>query len=117
MKTFKKDQLAKASWDVILNATPVGMAGYKTQSWLDAKELNAKYVFDMVYEPVETPLLRMARQRGCQVITGIEMFVQQGAEQFQIWTGKPAPRDEMLRVVVHAVQQRAETAKATKPAK
>jgi 3-dehydroquinate dehydratase/shikimate dehydrogenase len=114
VKTFKRDQLVKATWDVIINATPVGMAGYKTQSWLDAKELNAKYVFDMVYEPVETPLLRAARQRGCQVITGIEMFVQQGAEQFQIWTGKPAPRDEMLRVVVHAVQQRAEAAKAAK---
>lgn len=114
VKTFKKDQLVKATWDVIINATPVGMVGYKTQSWLDAKELNAKFVFDMVYEPVETPLLRMARQRGCQVITGLEMFVQQGAEQFQIWTGKPAPRDEMLRVIVHAVQQRAEAAKAAK---
>jgi 3-dehydroquinate dehydratase/shikimate dehydrogenase len=54
---------------------------------------------------VETPLLRMARQKGIPIITGIEMFVQQGARQFEIWTGKPAPESEMLRVVIHALRQ------------
>ncbi len=105
-KTFRKDQLAKAQWDVILNATPVGMVGNKQQSWLEPDEVNARFVFDMVYDPLETPLLRTARQKGIQVITGAEMFVYQGAEQFQIWTGKPAPREEMMRVVMHALHQR-----------
>jgi 3-dehydroquinate dehydratase/shikimate dehydrogenase len=48
------------------------------------------------------------------------MFVQQGARQFEIWTGKPAPEDEMLRVVIHALRQQAEeaeTAAAAVPAK
>ncbi len=80
----------------------------KQQQILEAKELNARLVFDLVYNPVETPLLRMARQKGIPVITGVEMFVQQGARQFEIWTGKPAPEEEMLRVVVHALKQRAE---------
>ena len=57
---------------------------------------------------IETPLLRMARQKGIAVITGVEMFVQQGARQFEIWTGKPAPEEEMLRVVVHSLRQGAE---------
>jgi len=104
-KTIRRDALAKTNFDVIINATPVGMAGYKTQSILEPKELNARLVFDLVYNPVETPLLRMARQKGIPVITGIEMFVQQGARQFEIWTGKPAPEEEMLRVVIHALRR------------
>jgi 3-dehydroquinate dehydratase/shikimate dehydrogenase len=52
----------------------------------------------------------MARARGIQTITGLEMFVNQGAEQFQLWTGKPAPKEEMYRVALHALKQRAETA-------
>ena len=73
-------------------------------------------MFDLVYNPVDTPLLRMARQKGIPAITGVEMFVQQGARQFEIWTGKPAPEEEMLRVVVHALRQRAE-ASAAEPAR
>jgi 3-dehydroquinate dehydratase/shikimate dehydrogenase len=109
-KTFRKENLAKAQWDIIINATPVGMSGNKQQYWLEPNEVNARIVFDLVYDPVETPLIQMARLRGAQVITGAEMFVYQGAEQFQIWTGKPAPREEMMRVVMHAVQQRAAAA-------
>jgi 3-dehydroquinate dehydratase/shikimate dehydrogenase len=109
-KTFKREQLAKTQFDVILNATPIGMHGVKPNHLLEAKELNARLVFDMVYNPIETPLLRMAREKSIPVITGVEMFVHQGARQFEIWTGKPAPEDEMLRVVVHALRQRAETA-------
>lgn len=108
-KTIKYDQLAKARFDVILNATPIGMRGHKQQSWLKPEQLNARLVFEMVYNPIETPLLRMAREKGLAVITGVEMFVQQGARQFEIWTGKPAPEEEMLRAVVHALRQRGET--------
>ena len=53
----------------------------------------------------------MARQQGIPIITGVEMFVQQGARQFEIWTGKPAPEEEMLRVVIHALRQQAEAAR------
>jgi len=115
-KTIKKDAVAKTTFDVILNATPVGMAGIKAPQLLEAKDLNTKLVFDLVYNPLETPLLRMARQKNIPIITGIEMFVQQGARQFEIFTGKPAPEEEMLRVVIHALRQQAEAAPTEAPA-
>jgi len=117
-KTIKKEALAKTSFDVIINATPVGMTGNKAPQILEAKDLNTRLVFDLVYNPLETPLLHMARQKGIAIITGVEMFVQQGARQFEIFTGKPAPEEEMFRVVLHALrQQTAEAAaEAAEPA-
>ncbi len=109
-KSMRRDQLAKQSFDVIINATPAGMNGNKTAAILAPEELNARLVFDLVYNPIETPLLRMARQKGIAVISGVEMFVQQGARQFEIWTGKPAPEEEMLRVVLHSLKQSGEAA-------
>ncbi|RXS98170.1 shikimate dehydrogenase [Silvibacterium dinghuense] len=117
-KTFKRELLAKTAFDVIINATPSGMHGVKPASVLNADELNTRLVFDLVYNPIDTPLIRMAREKGLPVITGVEMFVHQGARQFEIWTGKPAPEEEMLRVVVHALRQQAEASKAAEaPAK
>ena len=104
-KCIKREQVAKAEFDVIINATPAGMAGNKTASVLEPSEINARLVFDTVYNPIDTPLLRAARAKGLAVITGVEMFVTQGARQFEIWTGKPAPDQEMLRVVIHALRQ------------
>ncbi len=105
-KYIKRSEVAKQSFDVIINATPVGMDNSK-QSPLEEKELNAKYVFDLVYVPAETRLIQMARAKGIQVIPGLEMFVQQGARQFEIWTGKPAPVAEMGYVVTKALERRA----------
>ena len=114
-KTIKKDAVAKTGFDIIINATPAGMTGNKTPALLDAADLNCKLVFDLVYNPLETPLIHMARQKGIPFITGIEMFVQQGARQFEIFTGKPAPEEEMFRVVLHALRQQAEAATAEAP--
>jgi 3-dehydroquinate dehydratase/shikimate dehydrogenase len=114
-KTIKREQLAKTNFDVIVNATPVGMRGTGTaktgaakttaQSLLEPDEINARLVFDLVYNPIDTPLIKAAREKGLPVITGVEMFVHQGARQFEIWTGKPAPEEEMLRVVIHELRQ------------
>jgi 3-dehydroquinate dehydratase / shikimate dehydrogenase len=105
-RIMKRPDLKKLAFDVIINATPVGM-GNTRDTPLQDKEINARYVFDMVYDPAETRLLKLARERGAQIIPGIEMFVHQAARQFEIWTGKPAPYDEMLRVVLLALQERA----------
>src|SRR5271165_844662 len=115
-KYLKRSEVAKQSFDVIINATPVGMDNGK-QSPLEEKELNTKYVFDLVYVPAETRLIRMARAKGIQVIPGLEMFVQQGARQFEIWTGKPAPIAEMGYVVTKALERRAaeEATESRKP--
>jgi 3-dehydroquinate dehydratase/shikimate dehydrogenase len=96
--------VTKSSFDVIINATPLGM-GSNRQSPLEDKELNTKYLFDLVYVPAETKLMKMARTRNIEVISGLEMFVQQGARQFEIWTGKPAPIAEMSFVVSKALER------------
>ena len=105
-KYIKRTEIAKQSFDVIINATPVGMGNGK-QSPLEERELNTKYVFDLVYVPAETRLIKMARAKGIQIIPGLEMFVQQGARQFEIWTGKPAPIAEMAYVVTKTLERQA----------
>jgi 3-dehydroquinate dehydratase / shikimate dehydrogenase len=112
-RIMKRQDLKKMAFDVIINATPVGM-GNSRETPLQDNEINARYVFDMVYDPSETRLLKLAKERGAQVIPGIEMFVHQAARQFEIWTGKPAPWDEMLRVVLLAQQDRVTHAAAAK---
>jgi 3-dehydroquinate dehydratase/shikimate dehydrogenase len=105
-KSLKHELLSKQCFDVMINATPCGMAGTKPALPIAENELNAGLVLDMVYNPLETPLLKLAKSRGIPIVTGLEMFVQQGARQFEIWTGKPAPEAEMMRVVEHALRKR-----------
>ena len=104
-KYVKRADLAKLEFDVIINATPLGMNGNR-QMPLEEKELNAHYVFDLVYTPAETKLIKLAKAKGLHTIPGLEMFVHQGARQFEIWTGKPAPVDEMAYVVSKALDRR-----------
>jgi 3-dehydroquinate dehydratase/shikimate dehydrogenase len=104
-RTIKRADLKKLSFDVIVNATPVGMTNSR-ESPLTADEIKSKYLFEMIYDPPETQLVKLARERGVEVIPGSEMFVHQAARQFEIWTGKPAPWDDMLKVVNVALQQR-----------
>ncbi len=99
----KRVDLPKLTFDAIINATPVGMNGAKS-SPLNEKEIRARYVLDMIYHLPETRFTRLARSVGSEVIPGYEMFVQQGARQFEIWTGKPAPIPEMQHEVVVAVE-------------
>lgn len=115
-RTVKRADLKKLEFDVIINATPVGM-GNSRETPLNGDEIKAKYVFDMVYDPAETRLLQLARERGAQVIAGSEMFVHQAARQFEIWTGKPAPREDMLRIVQLALEERAAARMAVKTRK
>jgi 3-dehydroquinate dehydratase/shikimate dehydrogenase len=105
VKSLKQDQLAKSRFDAIINTTPCGMTGVHQALPVKENELNAHLIFDMVYNPLETPLLKLARSRGLHVISGLEMFVQQGARQFEIWTGKPAPEADMHRVVELALRK------------
>jgi 3-dehydroquinate dehydratase/shikimate dehydrogenase len=115
-KYLKRTDVAKMSFDVIINATPLGM-GANRQSPLEDKELNTKFLFDLVYVPAETKLVKMAKAKNIQVIPGLEMFVQQGARQFEIWSGKPAPIAEMSFVVTKALERlEAESTEAEPPA-
>src|SRR3989442_2011028 len=115
-RSIKRADLKKLAFDVIINATPVGM-GNTRESPLNENEIQTRYVFDMIYDPPETRLMKLARAREAEVIPGIEMFVHQAARQFEIWTGKPAPWDEMLRVVNLALQERAAARNTAKEVK
>jgi 3-dehydroquinate dehydratase/shikimate dehydrogenase len=115
-KFLKRADLKKYKFDVIINATPVGM-GETAQSPLQEKEISTRYLLEMVYSTPETRLAKLAKARGAEVISGVEMFVQQGARQFEIWTGKPAPVAEMQHVVSAAVEARATAKVAAKNGK
>jgi len=86
--------------DIIIHCTPVGMHP-KTEDTLVAKELLRPdhAVFDIVYTPRETRLLREAKAVGCKTIPGFEMNVNQAVVQVELWTGKSAPVDVMRSIV------------------
>jgi shikimate dehydrogenase len=79
------------SWDLLINCTPVGMYPRVDETPVEARLLTGRYVYDLVYNPTETRLLREAARAGCQTIGGLEMLVGQAQEQFHWWTGvRPA---------------------------
>ena len=75
------------SWDLLINCTPIGMYPGVGETPLPAEHLTGRYVYDLVYNPSVTRLLRDAAARGCQTIGGLEMLVAQAREQFQWWIG------------------------------
>ena len=86
--------------DVLVNATPVGMHPHTGESPVDGRRLaRFEWVVETIYNPLETRLLREARAAGCGVVTGLTMFVRQGAEQIRTWTGLEPPVELMTRVV------------------
>ena len=79
-----------ASWDVLINATPVGSE--KTPGTpMGNAPLDGQIVFDLVYAPADTELLQAARAAGCQTIGGLEMLITQAERQFELWTGQRPP--------------------------
>jgi 3-dehydroquinate dehydratase/shikimate dehydrogenase len=91
-------------FDAIVNCTPIGMHPHGG-SPLGSAELNCRIVMDMVYRPRETELLQLARCRGIEVISGVEMFLAQGFAQYEIWTGERAPESAMRRAVKLALDR------------
>jgi 3-dehydroquinate dehydratase/shikimate dehydrogenase len=102
-KVVGRADLKKLEFQALIQATPVGQFPKVKESPLEANELHAGVVFDLVYNPMETALARMAREAGAKIIPGVEMFVHQGARQFELWTGKPAPVDTMRQEVLTAL--------------
>ncbi|OPX24279.1 MAG: shikimate dehydrogenase [Planctomycetales bacterium 4484_123] len=101
------DALAELDAEIVINCTSVGMHPNTDQSPVPAQALRrVKLVFDTVYNPIETRLLREAAAAGCRTVTGVDMFVNQAAAQFEIWTGQQAPRELMRRVVLQHLGNR-----------
>jgi len=90
--------------DLLLNCSPVGMHPDRDASPVPAEMLRKDMVvYDAVYNPAETKLLRDARAAGCRTVAGIDHFVRQAVEQFELWTGQSAPVKTMRQVVVEAL--------------
>ncbi len=96
-------ELRREYFDAIVNCTPVGMHP-RGGSPLQSAELNCRFVMDMVYRPRATELLRKARRRGIETISGVEMFLAQGLAQYEIWTGERAPESAVRRAVLAALE-------------
>ncbi len=86
-----------SGYEIIINTTPVGMGGDSGQAPINVEQLSKQHIiFETIYSPRRTPLVNAALNCGSTVILGMEMFVEQGAAQFELHTGVAAPKDTML---------------------
>ena len=84
--------------DLVFNATPLGGKNLEEVTPIPTKNLTERHlVFDAVYRPYKTRLLRIAEKQGSVTIPGFEMLLEQGATSFELWTGMDAPREVMRK--------------------
>ena len=89
---------------ILINTTPVGMSPDIDQCPVPGNILKkGMVVMDIIYNPLKTKLLGLAESMGCLTVDGLGMFMQQGAEQFRLWTGLKAPIDLMTSAVEEAL--------------
>jgi shikimate dehydrogenase len=103
-----EESLAEAMGEaeVIIHCTPVGMHPEEDASLIPLELFRpGQVVFDIVYRPLETKLVREAKSRGLKVIAGVEMFINQAALQFEQFTGVAAPVEVMRRVVMEHLKR------------
>jgi 3-dehydroquinate dehydratase / shikimate dehydrogenase len=100
-RTISWSQRASTQAEVIINCTPVGMHPQVDDTPVPpaAFQRDHMFAFDTVYHPENTMFLKLARQRGATTVTGVDMFIFQAAQQFQLYTGQQAPEDLMRDVV------------------
>ncbi len=91
-------------FDAVVHATPLGMWPNTEACFFDGA-IPADLVFDLVYTPQETLLLKHAAEQGKATITGLEMFLEQAARQFQLFTGETAPKAVMERAALEALAE------------
>jgi shikimate dehydrogenase len=92
--------------DGLVNATSVGMRPIENASLVPANILgNFPVVMDIVYDPLETRLLREAKSAGCEVINGLSMLLHQGVAQFEAWTGQDAPVEVMRTALMNMITE------------
>ena len=89
-------KLSRERYDVLINCTPLGMSGgAAANASLPDAAIKGRLVYDVIYRPRETALLRKAQQRGIPTLGGLEMLVRQAADQYVLFTGRDAPLDAM----------------------
>lgn len=104
------DRVGEHNADLLIQTTPVGMLPNVDECLVPGPVLKAgMVVMDIIYNPVETSLLKIAKARGCITISGLSMFVYQGAEQFRLWTGINPPVGTMRRAAETSLQKQNES--------
>jgi shikimate dehydrogenase len=94
-----------AEAEILINCTPIGMYPRISESPVPVEFFKPQLiVFDVVYNPPQTKLLKEAAQAGCQAISGLEMFINQAVIQFELWTGEKAPVAVMERVLLEQLK-------------
>jgi 3-dehydroquinate dehydratase/shikimate dehydrogenase len=101
-------------FDVVINATPVGMHPDAEISPLGPRELHCRIVMDLIYRPEKTQLLKLAARKGIATVSGVEMFLAQGIAQWEIWTKQHAPEAVMRRALLAALRA-GDSGKPAKP--
>lgn len=87
--------------DILIQCTPVGMHPKINDTPVPKRLLRSSLtVFDIIYNPLKTRLIRDAEETGCVIVSGIDMFVYQAALQFELWTDRPAPIDIMKKALL-----------------
>jgi 3-dehydroquinate dehydratase / shikimate dehydrogenase len=99
---LSREQAVQKHFDVVVHATPIGMWPNVKDCFFDDK-IPGDIVFDMVYNPLETLLLKKAKDQGREVIDGLQMFLEQASQQFEIFTGESAPRSVMEKAALEAL--------------
>ena len=98
------DEWTPNRYEILINTTPVGMYPEPDATPIPQEDLSKDMVvMDIVYNPIETRLLKAAAAKKCRTINGVAMFVFQGAQQFELWTGQKAPVDVMRAAVLEAL--------------
>jgi len=93
-------EVAACEGHCLVNCTSVGMYPATGRSPLDGTDLpRVSFVMDMIYNPLDTKLLSDARRAGITTLSGLSMFVHQGAEQIRLWTNREPPVDVMYQIV------------------
>jgi len=99
------DALQETAADLLIQTTPIGMTPRKEECLVPEQIFRkGMVVMDIIYNPLETALLSMAKARGCLTINGLSMFIHQGVEQFRLWTGLEAPIPAMTHAVEEALK-------------
>jgi shikimate 5-dehydrogenase len=100
------DRLGNLRWDLLVNATPVGMHPDISATPISENLLTGDWVYDIVYNPAETRLLAEAKRHGCKTIAGSEMFLGQAWKQQALWCSTPTPEHVLETALQDALSPR-----------
>ncbi|CAK0754240.1 hypothetical protein CVIRNUC_002282 [Coccomyxa viridis] len=102
--TLEAVSSGEVTGDILMNSTSIGMHAMEGQSPVERKALQGyRLVFDAIYTPLRTRLIQDAEAEGCKTVSGLEMFVGQAAQQFELFTGQQAPKDLMRKATLDSM--------------